>query len=183
MSMMNNHDRPVLYSESSIDADIDRLFNEALQSINGAAGSWMPECNVYENDQHFMVRIAVPGLDPNELHVEIENEILRVQGERKAESAKDGLWYAGEVREGRFACSFQLPNSVDQGGSTALYRQGMLTITFPKRETVKGRTIPIVSRVEDERREPMRIGHLWQSLREKVSSWFEQISWPRMRWS
>lgn len=69
--------------------------------------------------------------------------MLRVKGERKSDASEGRTWYARDIKEGPFSCSYRLPASVAQEKSTASYKQGLLTITFPKREEAKRRHIMI----------------------------------------
>ena len=134
---------PALFRNSSFEREIDRLFDEAIFGIRESKLAWEPDCNVYENDQTFVVGMALPGIDVNDIDVRIETGVLFVNGERKSEGDEKRIWYAHEMKEGAFACSFQLPSSVDPHNSTATYKHGVLTITFSKREEAKPRRIMI----------------------------------------
>jgi HSP20 family protein len=87
--------------------------------------------------------MALPGMEANQIDVQVENNVLRVKGERKSEISKETRWYTRSIPEGVFACSFTLPAYVDHEKSTASYRHGVLTIIFPKREEAKPRQIMI----------------------------------------
>jgi HSP20 family protein len=134
---------PVLFRDSSFDTQIDRLFNEALSAVGGWTASWTPECNVYEDDKTYFVQLALPGIDASRIDVQVSNGILSVKGERKYEGADGRTWYLHEVKDGAFSCSFRLPAYVDHDQSTASYKQGMLTISFPKHEEARTRRIMI----------------------------------------
>jgi HSP20 family protein len=137
---------PVLFTNRSAESQIDRLLDDAIHSVKGWSQSWSPPCNVFENKEGFTVQLALPGLDANQIDVQVEHNVLRVKGERKYEESEGQHWYMHGIGAGRFACSFTLPDYTDRDKSTASYKQGLLTITFPMREAAKPRAIMIESR-------------------------------------
>ncbi|WHZ28871.1 MAG: hypothetical protein OJF51_003669 [Nitrospira sp.] len=137
---------PVLFHNGSAESQIDRLLDDAIQSVNGWPQSWKPATNVFEDEQNFSVQMALPGLDANQIDVRVENNVLQVKGERKHDESEGRRWYRHGIEEGAFSCSFKLPDYADHEKSTAAYRQGLLTITFPKREEAKPRQIMIECR-------------------------------------
>ena len=137
---------PVLFHKGSIESQIDRLLDDAVQSVNGWLQPWEPACNVFENAQGFTVQMALAGLDASQIDVQVENNVLRVKGERKLGESEGRRWYTRGIGEGAFSCSFKLPDYTDHEKSTASYKQGLLTITFPKREEAKPRQITIECR-------------------------------------
>lgn len=137
---------PALFCESSFDTQIDRLLAETLQSLDGRSSVWKPACNVYDNGDGFYVQVALPGVDVKQIDVQIEDNMLLIKGDRKSARSHERTWHAREFQEGPFACSFRLPSYVDQDKSSALYKQGILAITFPKREGAKPRRIMIEER-------------------------------------
>jgi HSP20 family protein len=136
---------PGLFHNGAVESQIDRLFDDAIQTVNEWSQSWEPAYNVFEDEQDFTVQIALPGLDVNQIDVQVENNILRVKGERKSDEPEGRRWYTRGIEEGAFSCSFKLPEHADYEKSTASYKQGLLTITLPKREEEKSRRILIES--------------------------------------
>jgi HSP20 family protein len=136
---------PVLFHNGSIESQIDRLLDDAIQSVNRWPQSWDSAYNMFEDEQAFTVQIALPGLDVNQIDVQVENNILRVKGERKDDESEGRQWYTRGIEGGAFSCSFKLPEHADYEKSTASYKQGLLTITLPKREEAKPRRIMIES--------------------------------------
>ena len=127
--MMGFRHIPLLAKES-METQIDRLFDDAIRSSSGTT----PNCNVYEDEKCFCVQMAVPGMSVKDMHVELEDDTLRVKGVRKGEPSEGRTWHARELQEGAFTCAFHLPVHVNPGGVHASYGEGILTITFPKRE-------------------------------------------------
>jgi HSP20 family protein len=133
----------VLFPEGSEDSQIDRLLHEALHSVNQGSHAWTPACNAFEDEQGFTVQLALPGVDANQIDVQIEHNVLRVNGERKHEDSEGRQWYRHGIGAGVFSCTFTLPECADREKSRASYKQGLLTMTFPKREEAKPRTMRI----------------------------------------
>ena len=134
---------PALFRNGSRETQIDRLLDDAIRSVDEWSQSWDPGCNVFEDEQGFVVQMALPGLEVNQIDIQVENNELRVKGERKHDASENRTWYTRGIPEGAFSCSFELPASVDREKSTASYRQGILTVTFSKREEARPRRIMI----------------------------------------
>lgn len=134
---------PVLFPNGSVESQIDRLLDDAVRSVSEWSRAWDPSCNVYEDEAGFTIQMALPGLDPQQIDVQIEDQMLRVKGERRVDTSQERTWYSRDIAEGPFSCSFKLPAYVNQEKSTASYKQGLLTITFPKRDEAKPRRIAI----------------------------------------
>ena len=137
---------PVLFHNGSVESQIDRLLDDAIQSVNGWPQSLKAATNVFEDEQGFSVQMALPGVDANQIDVRVENNVLHVKGERKHDESEGRRWHRRGIEEGAFSCSFTLPDYANHEKSTASYRQGLLTITFPKREEAKPRQIMIECR-------------------------------------
>lgn len=133
---------PTIFPEP-FEKQIDRLFEEALSSVSGWTSTWAPDCNVYEDDSMFCVQIAIPGMEPKDIDVQVKDNQLLVKGERKYEAPDDAIWYVHEFRKGPFSCSFALPTYVDRDKATSSLKHGVLTITFPKLEQARPRHIMI----------------------------------------
>ncbi len=134
---------PVRFQNGSVESQIDRLLDEAIQSVSKWSASWDPICNIFENPDGFTVHMALPGMEGNQIDVQVDNNVLRVNGKRKSGIPAEVRWYARSIPEGVFSCSFELPPYVDHEKSTASYRHGVLTVTLPKREKAKPRFIMV----------------------------------------
>lgn len=128
---------PVLFHAGSVESQVDRLLDDAIQAVSEWSDSWDPTCNMFEDQDGFTVQMPLPGMESSQIDVQIEHNVLRVNGERKSETSEQTHWYTRNIPEGVFSCSFKLPAYVDHDKSTASYRHGFLTITFLKREKAK----------------------------------------------
>ena len=134
---------PALFHNGSVESQVDRLLDDAIQAVSEWSESWEPTCNIFEDSDGFTVQMALPGIEPSQIDVQVEHNVLRVKGERKSETSEQTRWYTRSIPEGVFSCPFKLPAYVDHEKSTASYKHGVLTITFPKREEAKPRRIMI----------------------------------------
>ena len=105
---------------------------------------WTPRVDVYENKDNFIVKAELPGIDPKDLDVRIEDETLYLKGERKLEKEqKEESYYKRERAYGSFARTFALPSSVNTEKVSAEYKDGLLRLTLPKREEAKPKSIQV----------------------------------------
>lgn len=126
----------------NLETQIDRLFDEAFRSAGRK--SWTPACNAYEDEQGFSLQLALPGWAAQEIEVQVEDGVLTVKGERKAEAAESSRTYhLREMGWGAFSRSFTLPSYVEDGKASASFQQGILSIHLPKREEARPRRIMV----------------------------------------
>jgi len=114
----------------------DRMFDEWL---DGRERAWTPAVDVVREDDHLVVRADLPGLKPEEVKIEVEDDILTISGdheERKEE--KDTDYVRRERRYGSFSRSMALPGGVDAKEITASTRDGVVEVTVPlPKEAIK----------------------------------------------
>ncbi len=127
----------------SFDREIDRMFDEALRAFGVSGQAWGPACNAWEDSNGFYVEIALPGWESKDISLEIENQVLTVKGERTEERAPGVTYHLREISGGQFARLFRLPTFMDHEKASAAHTNGILTVTFPKREEAKPRRIMI----------------------------------------
>ena len=98
----------------------------------------------YEDEQKLTFKVETPGIDENDIKVEIENNVLTVRGERKLEKEiKEENLRRRERHYGAFSCSFTLPGTVDPEKIEAFYTHGVLAIQMPKRSGAKPKQIRV----------------------------------------
>lgn len=106
--------------------------------------AWAPRVDVHETDNEVVLDVELPGIDRNDVKVEVKNGLLTISGERKFEKkAKEKGYQSIERRYGKFERAFGLADSVDAEKITAAYQNGVLTLTVPKAEKAKPREIAI----------------------------------------
>jgi len=122
---------------------IDRLFDEAIRAFGTSDHLWAPACNVWEDDNGFYVQMALPGWEPKDIALEVNNQVLTVKGKRNIQISESQKYHLREIVEGQFTRFFRLPTFVDHDKASATHKQGLLTVAFPKREEAKPRQIMI----------------------------------------
>jgi HSP20 family protein len=125
---------------------INRLFNDVFerQGEESSLTSWAPAVDIFETEHELVVKADLPEIDPKELDIRVENNILTIRGERKFESkVSQDKYLRVERAYGSFARSFSLANTVNSEAIKADYQNGVLTLTVPKREEAKPKQIKV----------------------------------------
>jgi HSP20 family protein len=125
---------------------MDRLFDDAFtRPINLRDGGWSaPAVDMYQTDDEVVVRAALPGFKADEVQINVTGDVLTLRGEVKQEEEKnDKAWHIREHRWGSFERSIALPTDVTADKAVADFENGILTITLPKAEEVKPKTITV----------------------------------------
>lgn len=113
--------------------EMDRVIQEfGLERDSGNRAGWSPAIEVTERDGKYNVRAELPGLSPDDVRVEVVNDALVIQGERKVEhEEKDGGVQRTERQYGFFYRSIPLPEGADLDHANAKFQNGMLEVTIP----------------------------------------------------
>ncbi|MCM8794342.1 MAG: Hsp20/alpha crystallin family protein [Candidatus Omnitrophica bacterium] len=132
----------------NLQKEMNRLFEHTLwparEFIPLEKGEWLPAMDVREEKDRILVRADLPGMKQEEIRVEVEDGALVIRGERKREAeTKEGRNCRIERSYGAFLRSFTLPSSVDETKVSAVYKNGVLEVTLPKREGAKPKQISI----------------------------------------
>ena len=130
---------------SGLESQVSRLFNELFdRSQESNLTSWAPAVDIFENEHELVVKADLPDVKPEELDIRVENNILTIRGERKFEKKVDEKNYLRVERSyGSFVRSFALANTVNSEAIKADYKDGVLTLTIPKREEAKPKQIKV----------------------------------------
>ncbi|HRH42450.1 MAG TPA: Hsp20/alpha crystallin family protein [Pyrinomonadaceae bacterium] len=131
--------------------DMNRLFISAFTPNSGAAdqmmkGGWNPLIDIYENQNQLIVEAELPGMNPEDVYISVENNVLTLQGERKFEKKAEGdNFHRVERSYGSFSRTFNLPPTVTSENATAEFQNGVLKLSLAKREEAKPRRIEITT--------------------------------------
>jgi HSP20 family protein len=127
--------------------EMDRLFERFFESPWAelpALGDWTPALDVTEGKDTITVRAELPGVDPKDLGVSLEGDLLTIKGEKEHKKEdKDERQHRVERSWGAFMRSVRLPAPVDGSKVTAAFKHGVVTVTLPKTPGAKGTSIPI----------------------------------------
>ncbi len=137
-------------------AEVDRLFVELLRADwvpRSANASFRPGADVYYDPEEdaVIVRLELPGIDPDRITLEIEGNTLRVSGSRREQRPGDAIYHQMEISYGRFERLVSLPPDLDKTKASADYNDGYLEIRLPPKGKSESRRIPI-SELEDEKK-------------------------------
>ena len=121
---------------------VDSFFNGDAQGEE--TRSWVPPVDIQETGDAYLFHAELPGLTKEDIHITLENNVLRISGERKLEKdVKKESYHRVERTYGTFARTFTLPTQVDSEKVQAAFQNGILTISVPKAEMAKPRRIEI----------------------------------------
>ena len=145
MRTMNRLEQP-FRGPTSLQEQINRVFGDVV----GRAGEesnltpWAPAVDIYETENELVVKADLPDVNPQNLDIRVENNILTIRGERKFEKKVNEEQYLRVERAyGSFSRSFSLANTVNTEAIKADYKNGVLTLSVPKREEAKPKQIKV----------------------------------------
>jgi len=105
---------------------------------------WAPAVDIKEEEKEFKLIADIPGVDPKNIEVHMENGILTIKGERESEKKTEREGYKRIEREhGVFYRRFTMPDSVNAEGIEAKCDNGVLTVSIPKQEAIQARKITV----------------------------------------
>lgn len=128
---------------------VDRLFNDAVSRFFGDgtrvswSGTWLPRVDIRETESELVFAAELPGFGREDIKVTVEDGQLTIEGERKVEKQEDAKYHLTERSYKNFYRSFLIPTSVDEGKVAANLKDGVLTLTLPKKEEAKPKQIPV----------------------------------------
>jgi HSP20 family protein len=140
--------QPMAAMRNDLDRVFDRFFTTPLWPLATPRmttdGMWEPSLDFSETPKEYVVRLEVPGINRDDLDVNLDGNLLTLSGKRefhKQEKGEDFLWE--EREEGRFMRTLRLPTAVEQGKIDANYNDGILTVKLPKAEAMTKSKIAI----------------------------------------
>jgi len=126
--------------------EVDRLFETRLPTGEESAvvSDWVPAVDIKEDSDRFIIRADVPGVDPKDIEVSMENGVLTIKGEKESEAKEEREGYKRiERSRGSFLRRFTLPETADPERIEASSRNGVLEIVIPKLAQVQPRKIEV----------------------------------------
>ena len=127
---------------------LNRVFSRPTMRNTGkenlTVADWMPTVDISETESEYLIKAELPEVRKEDVKVTVENGVLTLQGERRQEKEEKGRrFHRVERSYGSFVRSFTLPESVDEGGVKAEYKDGVLALHLPKSEKVKPKAIDV----------------------------------------
>jgi HSP20 family protein len=129
---------------TSLQADMNRLFNTAFAGPVAGARRWSPPLDLIEKSEGYVLRVDLPGVGQDDLALQVEDNVLTLSGTRKQETEEGAAAYHHSERSfGAFSRAISLPKGVDAEAVTASFTNGVLEVAIPKPEQAKPRRIQI----------------------------------------
>jgi len=129
--------------------DMENLYSQTGQ-LSGyedsaiATSTWVPSVDIKEEEDRFVIHADIPGVDPKEIEITMENGVLTIKGERVSETKEERKNYKRIERvRGAFYRRFSLPDTADADKITAVGKHGVLEVMIPKREIAQPRKINV----------------------------------------
>jgi HSP20 family protein len=128
---------------------INRLFDDPFFSVgrmedDAVMGMWNPAVDLYEKDDHYMIKAELPGVDKNNVKIDLKDRLLTLSGERTYDNeVNEENYYRRERSYGKFQRAFTLPADVDSDKIKAEFKDGVLQIEIPKPEEKKAKQVTI----------------------------------------
>lgn len=105
---------------------------------------WTPSADIQETDNAYLIKAEIPGVKKEDVKVTVEDGVLTIRGERKAEKEETGKkFHRIERSYGSFLRSFRMPDGVDDAAAKAEFKDGMLNVTLPKSEKTKSKSVNV----------------------------------------
>jgi len=134
--------RPIESFENEFAGLVEKLFT-AEEGWNGLE-KFAPRSNLAETETGFEISVELPGMKPEEVHVELKNGEVWITGEKKEEKEEKGkTWHRVERHYGEFRRIFTLPAAVNEEFVKAEFKEGVLHVTVPKAEEVKPKRVEV----------------------------------------
>ena len=145
MTTMNRLEQP-FRGATTLQEQINRIFGDGARTSHEESNltPWAPAVDIYETENELVVKADLPDVNPQDLDIRVENNILTIRGERKFEAkAHEDNYLRIERAYGSFSRSFSLANSVNSVAIKADYHDGVLTLSVPKTEEAKPKQIKV----------------------------------------
>src|SRR6202040_44403 len=145
MRNMNRWEQP-FRGASTLQEQINRVFGDVVGRTGEESNltPWAPAVDIYETENELVVKADLPDVNPQDLDIRVENNILSIRGERKFENkVSEDKYLRVERAYGSFSRSFSLASTVNSEAIKADYQNGVLTLTVPKREEAKPKQIKV----------------------------------------
>src|SRR5260221_9807519 len=136
MRSMNRFEQP-FRGAATLQEQINRIFGDGMGRTAEESNltPWAPAVDIYETENELVVQADLPDVNPQDLDIRVENNILTIRRERKFETkVSDDNYLRIERAYGSFSRSFSLANPVNSDAIKADYHDGVLTLSLPKRE-------------------------------------------------
>ena len=124
--------------------EMSKLFDDRLLARGGESVGWTPKVDIFEDEEGVALRFELAGVEPKDVDIRFENGVLTLRGDRKMESEhRRDNYHRVELAYGTFTRSFSLPATIDAEKIRAESKNGVLTVTLPKKAEAKPKSIQV----------------------------------------
>ena len=124
--------------------EMAKLFDDRLMSRGGESVGWTPKVDIFEDEEGVALRFELAGVEPKDVDIRFENGVLTLRGDRKMENEdRRDNYHRVELAYGTFTRSFSLPVTIDAEKIRAESKNGVLTVTLPKKAEAKPKSIQV----------------------------------------
>ncbi len=143
MNMFVRKTRPAVLP--TLSREMDRFFSDVWGGRSRETHAYVPAVDVRETEEAIDVTVELPGIDPKNVEISIEGDLLEIKGEKTVtrETEEKARWHRFERRSGKFSRSFQLPAEVDREAIEAKSADGLLSLRLPKKAEAQPKRIDI----------------------------------------
>jgi HSP20 family protein len=145
MRILNRWEQP-FRGATNLQEQINRVFGDLVGRTGEESNltPWAPAVDIFETENELVVKADLPDVNPQDLDIRVENNVLTIRGERKFENeVNEDNYLRIERSYGSFSRSFSLASSVNADAINADYQNGVLTLSIPKREEAKPKQIKV----------------------------------------
>lgn len=135
--------RPIQELRREIDRILQDFFGKGGLTERFEGIEWIPAIDVSETDNEIIVKVDIPGVNPEDMEISLSDNVLLIKGEKKKEEEKKENFYRMERYYGSFMRAIQLPCEVEEDKISAIYKNGVLKIVLPKKPEEKKKIIKI----------------------------------------
>ena len=131
---------------TTLQEQLNRVFGNVLERAGDESNltPWAPAVDIFETEHELVLKADLPDVNPQDLDIHVENNTLTIRGERKFENQeKEENYLRIERAYGSFSRTFSLANTVNSDAIKADYKNGVLTLSIPKREEAKPKQIKV----------------------------------------
>ena len=127
-----------------LQTELERMVDAAFGPVGRAGGGLYPPVNVFDQGEAYVVKAEVPGVTPDKIEIQVEEDTLTLRGERAlTEPSKNAAYHRHERGQGEFRRVIRIPGRMAADEAKAEYRNGVLTITIPKAKEARPRRVQI----------------------------------------
>jgi HSP20 family protein len=127
---------------------MDRLFEDSFipRAFNGVSGRGAVSANLYETPEGFFLQIPMPGANPDAVEISAQQDTVTLKWETKVTFPEGATVHWNGFQSGQYQQTFTLPAAINSERAEASYNDGILTLSLPKAEHVKARTVKVVTK-------------------------------------